>query len=243
MCGIILPVTILWLSLHHIHARKLYTSKDIDVIVLAQEWPVAVCLLYKHEIYPGGRCHLPEQKNQWIVHGIWPRKLEGKYLEFCDDKWHLNPRNVEPIESELNKAQMVVYKEDKPYVFWSHEWLRHGTCAALFEPLNTQLKYFTKSIEWNQKYAIGDMLEAANIFPNDREYLDPQKIADAVKAKTGKDPMVGCYKIEGVSYLQEVRICMDKQFNVMDCKVPVIDDWCLSPKGVIYAASEWALYC
>ena len=130
------------------------------------------------------------------------------------------------------------FPETQLYSFWAHEWSKHGTCAAQLEPFNSELKYFSKGIEFLGKYHMNDMLSAANIFPSDIAELKAEDINQAVVSKIGIRPAIACEFEDGIQYLKELRICFDKQLNVMEClgehEVNGILTNCSPSKGIIY---------
>ncbi|KAJ8721263.1 hypothetical protein PYW07_002038 [Mythimna separata] len=238
MWKISLSIIILYLSL--IYACQLENANgetgesdnNYDILILSQEWPVTICKYWIYDLNRTG-CHFPDQKNRWTIHGIWPAKFNAEY-NFCNTSWEFDPEEIKSIEDDLLQAWTPTYDEPDPYAFWRHEWLKHGSCATDLESFNSQFKYFSKGIELNKKYPISDMLEAANLFPDDSKEYDPEVFVNAVKATTGKTAQAGCYKIEGVVYLQELRICFDKQLNMIDCRSPAVSDHCGS--SVIFPA-------
>ncbi|KAJ8730567.1 hypothetical protein PYW08_001980 [Mythimna loreyi] len=239
MCKIILSVAILWLSLHYTYQCKIVdgetseSDSNYDILILSQEWPVTICKYFINNMNGTG-CKFPKQKNRWTVHGIWPMKFHAEH-NFCNDTWEFDPKEISSIEDELQEAWIEVYNDSDPYNFWRHEWKKHGTCATDLEAFNSQLKYFSKGMEWNKQYVISDMLEAANLFPDDSKEYDREDFVNAVQAKTGKTAQVGCFVINGVTYLEELRICFDKQLNMIDCRTPAIPGVC--GYKVIYPAN------
>uniref|UniRef100_A0A2A4J9C6 Uncharacterized protein n=1 Tax=Heliothis virescens TaxID=7102 RepID=A0A2A4J9C6_HELVI len=209
---------------------------NFDVLTLSQQWPVTQCKLWTYVTHPGGECVFPDKKDHWTLHGIWPQELESDSPMYCNDSWPLDRELMKSLEHDLDQAWTNVYKEKEHYSFWNHEWTKHGTCAVILEPFDSQLKYFKTAIEWNKKYSIADMLEAAGIFPSDTKECTPNELAAAVEIKTDRYPMVVCQPIDGVQYLEELRICFDKEINVIDC-VPVVDTTCDVSKGIIYPAT------
>ncbi|KAJ8721278.1 hypothetical protein PYW07_002053 [Mythimna separata] len=242
MSGLLLVFLIIYPSLHQafriaVDKRSSQDDKHFDTVVFAQEWPVTVCKFWMEGLED--QCVYPKQKNRWTVHGIWPRKAGVDYVNFCNTGWNLNPEEIKSLETNLLQAWSGQFLGNTAltYVYWNHEWFKHGTCGVALEPLNSQSKYFSKAIEWNEKYSIADMLDAANILPDDTKEYNPEVFVNAVKAKTGKSAMMGCFLIEGVVYVQELRICFDKQFNLVDCDEPAVDKDCKSSKGVIFPAN------
>ncbi|KAJ8721273.1 hypothetical protein PYW07_002048 [Mythimna separata] len=174
---------------------------------------------------------------QWSVHGIWPRVVEKNYYpEFCNNSWAFDPEQIKSIEDELEQVWPNIYKGTSRYSFWEHEWTKHGTCATGLQPFDSQFKYFSKGIEWSKKYPyIMETLNAAGIFPDDAKKFSAEEFAAAVKARTKKDPMISCLAVDGVTYLEEIHLCFDKQLNLIDCDT-VTNEYCDIADGIIFPA-------
>ncbi|KAG7270928.1 hypothetical protein CRUP_025679 [Coryphaenoides rupestris] len=52
----------------------------------------------------------------------------------------------------------------------SFEWLKHGTCAATVESLDSQHKYFSKTLELYHKLDLDSVLKKFNITPSAEYY-------------------------------------------------------------------------
>lgn len=101
---------------------------------------------------------------------------------------------------------------------WQHEWLKHGTCASVIEDLRTENKYFGQGLTWLQQFTMNNILSKANIEPgsqfNVHDYYNA--IKDALKVK----PVLHCVREKhhaGEQYLSEIRICFNKQLELIDC--------------------------
>lgn len=103
------------------------------------------------------------------------------------------------------------------YSLWAHEWNKHGTCAAVLEPLSSQLKYFTMGLNWERKFFLHDILLEANIVPSNDNNYSVLDIHNAIKTRIGVNPVVECRKEDGKSYLVEIRICFSKTLDLHDC--------------------------
>lgn len=100
---------------------------------------------------------------------------------------------------------------------WQHEWLKHGTCAAVLPELNNENKYFGQGLSWLQQYTMSSVLAKAKIVP-DKEY-NVADIYEAVKSSLNKNPGVYCVrdKKTHAEFLSEIRICFNKQLELVDC--------------------------
>lgn len=89
---------------------------------------------------------------------------------------------------------------------------------------------------------MNDMLSAANITPSDTTELKAEDLNQAVVSKIGIRPFIACEYEDGVQYLMELRICFDKQLNIMEClgehEVNGILTNCNPSKGITYPTQE-----
>lgn len=100
---------------------------------------------------------------------------------------------------------------------WQHEWMKHGTCASAIEELNTENKYFGQGLAWLTQYTMTALLAKTDVVP-DRQYTAVE-IHDAVKNVLNTNPSIHCVrkKHTGELYLSEIRICFNKQLELVDC--------------------------
>lgn len=110
---------------------------------------------------------------------------------------------------------MNVEKNTPPEALWSHEWLKHGTCAAQLQILDNENKYFGQGLKWLQQYSMSTLLSQANIQPGGSYKLD--EIYNGLKSVLGYDFAVECMHDSGKSYLIEIRICFTKDLKLTDC--------------------------
>ncbi|CAB3371862.1 Hypothetical predicted protein [Cloeon dipterum] len=191
------------------------SEKYWDLLIFTQSWPNTVCRQWKDKS-EGHECFLPQQ---WAVHGVWPTKLGTIGPGFCNNTWHFKHQELAPIQEQLDQKWPNIMNGTAEDSLWKHEWQKHGTCAAQLEPLNSELKYFSKGLEWHDRYNMTKMLTDEGIVPDSTKPYLVGEINDAVKRQTGFNPAIECFRDPKThkTYLFEIRVCFSKKLELMDC--------------------------
>lgn len=187
-----------------------------EVLVFTQQWPVTTCYHWREED-PSHECTLPQKKEFWTIHGIWPTKLGRIGPNFCNKSAEFDPDQLDTIVDNLNTYWMDLEGETSQDYLWKHEWLKHGTCAAVLEALDNELKYFGQGLIWREKYVISNILDASGIHPDSNNTVIA--LNNALVRGLGKNPSIHCIYNgkHDISYLSEIRICFDKSLELIDC--------------------------
>lgn len=95
---------------------------------------------------------------------------------FCNDSLKFDPSGISGIQDKLNQYWTNIHahvnvtnanSSSAANELWTHEWEKHGSCAATLPALNSQHKYFNQGIEWSEKYNMKYVLEESGIEVND----------------------------------------------------------------------------
>ncbi len=101
------------------------------------------------------RCKGPDDRIS--MHGLWPQ-----WAEYCDGE-EFDADKLKPIRDRMDRDWFGCYGDSEG--FWSHEWERHGRCAAKF--LNVTMEgYFEAALDLFDKYhrSCSSKLEAGELF-------------------------------------------------------------------------------
>ncbi|CAK1540741.1 unnamed protein product [Leptosia nina] len=195
---------------------SLQTKHDFDLLIFTQNWPATVCKEWK-KMNPQHQCSMPRKNDAWSIHGIWPTKLGTIGPSFCNRTWLFDPDKIQPIENRLLEEWTNIFNGTSNYALWAHEWTKHGTCAAQLETLNSEFKYFSMGLDWLEKYSMGNILSKAGITPSNSQDYHITAINDAIKKQLDIDPAIECRKMDGSSFITEIRICFTKDLKLCDC--------------------------
>lgn len=190
---------------------------DWDYLLFSQRWPVSGCIEYEDK-NPHNTCTLPTNKDSWTVHGIWPTKNGETGPLCCPSSVHFDPDQLTPMMPDLEQHWTNIEANTDADSFWKHEWNKHGTCAVVDPELNSVTNYFQKGLDLNKQYNIADILARGKIVPQKDGYTAAQ-IAEAMRDVLKKNVAVRCVVDSKTkeSLLSEIRICFDKDMNVIDC--------------------------
>ena len=169
---------------------EITSSHDFDIIIFIQSWPETVCFDWQEQS-ESNQCSMPK-KGEWSIHGLWPTQYHQKGPINCNKNIQFDPTLLQHIREELKIKWIDVHDGEHPESFWEHEWTKHGTCSINLSSLDSQEKYFEKSLELFDKYNMKNILDEANIFPGD-EY-PVQNILDGINTVLGVDSIVMCHK-------------------------------------------------
>lgn len=191
-------------------------AHDWDVLIFTQQWPVTTCYHWREQD-PSHECLLPQKKEFWTIHGIWPTKLEQFGPNFCNKSAEFNPDQLQAILDRMNTYWPDLEGASSQDWLWKHEWLKHGTCAALLEELDDELKYFGQGLKWREKFIMSRFLDDAGIHPDSNSTVIA--LNNAIVRGLGKNPSIHCLYDgkHGISYLSEIRICFNKSLELIDC--------------------------
>ena len=133
----------------------------------------------------------------FVVHGLWPQ-YENGFPEFCQVPAPRLNRNIVSSMLDLMPSPQLIF----------HEWDRHGTCSGL-----SARAYFDTIRRARATVKIPEQYLALQ----DPLTVSPTEVEDAfVKANPGMTRTsiaVAC----DTKRLNEVRICMSKDFKFQDC--------------------------
>ncbi|XP_046848755.1 ribonuclease Oy-like [Xenia sp. Carnegie-2017] len=204
------------------------TNYDYDHFVYAQQWPQSFCDCSEY------RCRIPEKVKTWTVHGLWPTLGKTEKPDYCNRSWPFEEYEILDIENKLEKfwPSLEDSSRDSRISFWQHEWKKHGTCCTDLTYLDSEHKYFIIGLQLNRKYDILSILNDANIVPSRSQTYKLHEIHKAVQGKLGYVPAFLCCKNDSKQRVEEVRICFDKQLNLIDCKTG--DEECTNNVPIYY---------
>lgn len=198
--------------------NDLDSTADWDVLLFTQQWPITTCYHWMEEDNSHS-CKLPQEKEFWTIHGIWPTKYGTVGPSFCNKSAEFDYNKIKNIEDKLRLywPEIEGGHGHNNNSLWSHEWLKHGTCAVVVPELNDEEKYFNQGLEWRQKYKISDILGKSGIHPDTKYTVT--NLQNAVRKYLNVNPSIHCvYDRENdLSFLSEIRICFNKTLELIDC--------------------------
>ena len=122
---------------------------------------------------------------------------------------------------DVNEVQSIMADLDQFWpsntgqntVFWTHEYEKHGTCAAVIPALSTELKFMseTLTLRANQN-TLGALAESA-IKPSSSATYSSSDISAALQKAWGYSSIIHC----SGGKLTEVATCYDNSLRQIDC--------------------------
>lgn len=186
-------------------AQSVSTPKDqpptVDHWVLALSWSPAWCLgkAGEKDVEQCGK----GKRHGFVVHGLWPQFGRGDKPKDCAAGTGV-PKDV--------ADKMMPVMPSHPLI--EREWAKHGACSGL-KPAD----YFSKTRAAYDKIKVPAAFKA----PDKPAKMTVQQIEKLFgEANPGLSPeaiAVTCRKDK----LADVRICMDKDLKVRDCRATVRD--------------------
>ncbi|KAL2903915.1 Ribonuclease 1 [Bienertia sinuspersici] len=187
-------------------------SQDFDFFYLVQQWPGSYCDTEKSCCYPS----TGKPESDFGIHGLWPNYKDGSYPSNCDTNNPLNPSQISGLLRKMQKEWPTLgCPSSDGMSFWSHEWVKHGTCSAL-----DQHSYFQTTLDLKNQANLLQSLTSAGIKPNGESY-SLESIKDAIKEGVGYTPFVECNTdTSGNSQLYQIYLCVDTSgSNLVECPV------------------------
>lgn len=79
------------------------------------------------------------------------------------------------------------------------------------------MEYFNQALFWAMQYNIAAILAKSNIIPDNEKSYKLSDINAAVKRVLNKNPSINCYRATNEQYLNEIRLCFNRQMELIDC--------------------------
>lgn len=170
-----------------------------DYYVLSLSWSPQYCADARQR---DARQCATGRRYAFVLHGLWPQYERG-FPRACASGGHLSRAVVDDMLDVMPSPSLV-----------RHEWDKHGTCSGLAADA-----YFDAARRAYAAVVIPDRFRA----PGQEVYVDPRRIErDFASANPGLGPD-GIAVLCSGRYLQEVRICLDRDLRPRDCGRDVRD--------------------
>lgn len=198
-------------------ANDASNKNEWDFMVFTQSWPPTSCLDIdiKHM-----QCVMPPSVGTWAIHGIWPSRNVGPIGPFqCDKDDKFVEAKIMEIEPSLVEYWPNLIASEAKTSFWKHEWEKHGTCAKSLEAMGSELLYFEKGLELNARFNLLQILNKGSISPSNSTSYKLPDIRKVIEAGTNSSIKMQCIfsKDKSEQALIQVEICLDKNFDTIDC--------------------------
>lgn len=77
--------------------------------------------------------------SNFSIHGLWPEYTPTTYPQFCNSSNTFNISVIKPLFPQMMEDWRSCYGDT--YLFWKHEWDKHGTCTDM-----SQFNFFNNTL-------------------------------------------------------------------------------------------------
>lgn len=170
----------------------------IDRYTLALSWSPEFCRTRKDSGRDQSQCSGDDGSFGFILHGLWPDARGPAYPQYC--------HATKPLPPALVKRNFCMMPSTR---LMAHEWAKHGSCMA-----KRPETYFRISRTMFNALSFPDMDRLS------RKPLTAGQFRNAFAAvNDGLHPDMISLQINQRGWLQEVRLCLAKNFRPMRCPV------------------------
>jgi ribonuclease T2 len=157
--------------------------------------------------------------NYFIIHGMWPDYNNGSFPSYCNLNTLLsfNITKLQPIIWYLNLYWNNFRNTSE---LWEHEYYKHYSCARSNQYLESELDYFKIGLILYNRFNIQYILSNNGVLPDNSIYYRTSMISDIIEKKINSSVIITCPNRR----LTEVRICINKKMDNIDC--PNVIDNC-----------------
>lgn len=192
-------------------------SQEYDFYVFTVSWSDSFCRTQGSPAACYTKLHALKQKRMLRIHGLWPSRIDGKYLSDC----HTGPDiNIPDIAAEPYITMEQIWPSLNKHSiknFWTHEYNKHGYCYTKKYDIATYTPYFEKAVELHNQYDIKNLMSKAFDTTPGQEYsLHYDEIKANFKKAIGGDHFeIKCTynKATKEQYLDEVRLFLGMDFK------------------------------
>ena len=190
-----------------------------DYLLFVREWPGTMS--------PGA---LPNFVDTFTLHGLWPNRDDGSWPQCCNRSYPFNYDEIAPIIQSVERVWYdTMHDQQNASSFWGHEWDKHGTCwASPFAA--SERDYFQQCVSLHDSMKLTQWLANAGITPADPSqttYMRDQFVG-AIQQNLGHSPLIKCTNLNGNTVIENVAVCLDKSFQVIDCPDNQVATWAQS---------------
>lgn len=200
-------------SLSHRKQGDCKNNYEFDYIQLTLQWPPGFC-----RTHPEG-CS-KSQDRHFTIHGMWPTQTGTEEPSFCCYNNIFDLKALEPIMDDLEEYWPSLTSKGNGE-FWSHEWLKHGTCSKNAPHMMGELNYFNETLMQTKSLGVLDSLKASGFRPSMTEVYKTVDIQNALgKVIGGAKVQIDCdlEHHQSVPILTGINFCFDRNMNFVDCR-------------------------
>jgi len=196
-------------------------SKAFDELKFTQLWGYSSCFEFKEQTHNQVECRYEDKPSIWSIHGIWPTQSGTSGPNFCTNVT-FHEADIDPVRPQLELYWYEINSKKNPTEFWTHEWVKHGSCAVQLQELNTEYKYFDNALLLRNKFDLYSILKDGGIIPQlSLEGYKLSEFASVFKAALGVEPYLQCYELKERGkpeyHLLAVEICLNRHLNLVSC--------------------------
>ncbi|XP_028904972.1 ribonuclease T2 isoform X1 [Ornithorhynchus anatinus] len=199
------------LCVYYGYPNKAREVHEWTKLFMVHHWPATVCKEAEND------CRDPP--NYWTIHGLWPDKAE-----VCNRSWHFNLDEIKDLLPDMKQFWPdIIHSSPNRSQFWKHEWEKHGTCAAQLDILNSQKKYFGKSLDLYKKIDLNSVLLKFGIEPSNTYQISD--IKKTLCSWYGVIPKIQCLppEQEKAQIIGQIELCFTKNLELRNCTDPEVE--------------------
>jgi ribonuclease I len=184
---------------------------DWDYFLFVQTSPAGKCYFQRRN------CDYPSNSTPWTIHGIWPTLNNTLGPNYCK-KVTFSLSAIEDLVPQLIRQWTNVKTDSSLGSFWSHEWVKHGSCALGINAMSDEHSFFNTTLGLHEAMNFTLLLENQGIRPSYSHKYSTDDFNNAFQKTMGIQPLLEClYSRDMGQVLNQVAVCLRKDFSIMPC--------------------------
>ncbi|KJE91317.1 ribonuclease T2 family protein [Capsaspora owczarzaki ATCC 30864] len=187
-------------------------ANTYDFLMMVYQWPPNVCATEA----TAHNCVIPADSHLFTIHGLWPSRNDTTYPQSCCSSCSFNATAVQDLLPQLNQYWPNLFAEEAATDFWSHEYLKHGTCATDVASLDTEHSFFATTLGLSRQLNVDAAF--AKLKPSTTTGYSLATVQAAIKAYFGAEGYLTCETYKGQQLVTGFGLCVTKNnFAVFQC--------------------------